>query len=150
MDREGLYARSRSSFSFMATREEVYSKFGMAAEAAQLLETVLGTALLAIKGLKRGWHVLPEPEQARLALDRIKKSTLGALFKEVQGDIVFEGDLPAFFLSALDTRNRLMHGFYGAVLIRPPCNLLRIKNYDSISACEWGGAGQICYLSRET
>lgn len=96
----------------MASRDEVYSKFGMTAEAAQLLETALGTALLGIKGLKRGWHLSPQPDEAWRALDRIEKSTLGTLLKEIQEHVTFEGDLPAFFFAALKTRNRLMHGFY--------------------------------------
>ena len=38
----------------MATREEVYAKFGLTAEAAQLFETELGTILLAREGEERG------------------------------------------------------------------------------------------------
>jgi hypothetical protein len=36
----------------MASRDDVYLKFGVTAEAAQLLETSLGTALLGVQGLK--------------------------------------------------------------------------------------------------
>jgi hypothetical protein len=96
----------------MASRNDVYLKFGVAAEAAQLLETSLGTALVGVQGLQRGWHTLPKPEEARAALERVEKSTLGTLLKEIQALVTFEGDMPAFFLAALKTRNRLMHGFY--------------------------------------
>lgn len=96
----------------MASRDEVYLKFGITAEAAQLLETSLGTLLLALEGLHKGWFMQPQPAEAWIALERVEKSTLGTLFKEVQQLVNFEGDLPAFFASALKTRNRLFHGFY--------------------------------------
>jgi len=44
----------------IALRDEVYRKFGVTAEAAQLFETSLGTALLILQGLKKGWHLLPK------------------------------------------------------------------------------------------
>ena len=44
-----------------------------------------------------------------MALERVKKGTLGALLREIQVHITFKGDLPTFFFSALNTRNRLMH-----------------------------------------
>lgn len=96
----------------MASRDDVYSKFGITAEAAQLLETSLGTLLLSVQGLQEGWHALPQPEEATAALERIEKSTLGTLLTKLQELVTFEGNLPAFFRSALKTRNRLMHGFY--------------------------------------
>lgn len=96
----------------MASRDDVYLKFGVTAEAAQLLETSLGTLLLGVQGFQKGWHALPQPEEATAALERIEKSTLGALLTKLQELVTFEGDLPAFFRSALKTRNRLMHGFY--------------------------------------
>lgn len=96
----------------MASRDQVYHKFGITAEAAQLLETSLGTLLLGIQGLQQGWVAVPRPGEAAAALDRIEKRTLGALLKELEKLVTFEGDLPAFFLSALKTRNKLMHGFY--------------------------------------
>lgn len=44
----------------MASRDELYAKFGMTAEAAQLFELELGTLLLCVRGLEAGWHVLPD------------------------------------------------------------------------------------------
>jgi len=96
----------------MATRDEVYRKFGITAEAAQLFETALGTALWAVQGLQNGWHLVPKPKQARAALDRVNESTLGTLLKRIQQYVELEGNLPAIFFSALKTRNRLMHEFY--------------------------------------
>jgi hypothetical protein len=96
----------------MATREELYQKFGMTAEAAQLLETSLGTVLFAVRALHNGWHLMPNPEQARTELDRVEESTLGTLLKEIRQYVDLQDDLPSIFLSAIRTRNRLMHGFY--------------------------------------
>ena len=45
----------------MATRDELYAKFGVAAEAAQLYETDLGTMLLALEGWMNNWPIRPEP-----------------------------------------------------------------------------------------
>lgn len=38
----------------MADRHELYAKYGIAAEAAQLFETELGTLLLGLRGLDEG------------------------------------------------------------------------------------------------
>ena len=96
----------------MATRDEVYRKFGETAEAAQLFETDLGTALLAVQGLGKKWHISPNPEQARKLLDRIKSSTLGLLLRKLEEFIIYDGDLKTLLKSALATRNGLFHGFF--------------------------------------
>src|SRR5262245_45311986 len=96
----------------MATRDEIYSKFGSTAEAAQLLETALGNAILLIETLNGDWHLSPKPEEAWALLDRVERSTLGSLLTEIQKHASFDGELPTLFRSALRTRNRLMHGFY--------------------------------------
>lgn len=96
----------------MATREELYAKFGITAEAAQLFETELGTLLLCARGLERGWHVVPDGESARDLLSEIDRSTLGALLSKLKKYVELDGDLLARFSSALGARNRLNHGFY--------------------------------------
>lgn len=96
----------------MATREELYAKFGITAEAGQLFETELGTLLLYSKGLEHGWHVAPNGEKAGAVLDEIDRSTLGRLLNGFNGPIRFEGDLGDRFASALKARNCLNHGFY--------------------------------------
>ena len=63
----------------MATLNQVYQKFGEASESAQLLETELGTLLLADEANRRGWLTEPDPATAREVLDRINRSTLGQL-----------------------------------------------------------------------
>jgi len=96
----------------MASRDDVYKKFGITAEAAQLFETSLGTILLAAKGMKEDWHLQPHQKKARVVLDSIQQSTLGILLKTVQQHVTFEDDVTETFCVALKTRNRLMHGFF--------------------------------------
>jgi hypothetical protein len=96
----------------MADRHELYAKYGIAAEAAQLFETELGTLLLCLRALDEGWHIVPDGEAAREVLDEIDRSTLGRLLHRLKRHIKIEGDLEESFSSALEARNRLMHGFY--------------------------------------
>ena len=96
----------------MASRDELYAKFGITAEAAQLFETALGTLLLGAEGLKKGWYEIPDPATGTETLARIENSTLGRLLKSTQGVVDFDDELIALFQDALTTRNRLMHGFY--------------------------------------
>lgn len=96
----------------MASRDELYSKFGITAEAAQLLETALGTLVLGAEGLKKGWFEIPNPSTATETLAKIENSTLGRLLKSTQGVVDFDDALIALFQGALATRNRLMHGFF--------------------------------------
>ena len=49
----------------MMDRHELYAKYGIAAEAAQLFETELGTLLLCLRALDNGWHLVPDGEAAR-------------------------------------------------------------------------------------
>lgn len=96
----------------MATREELYAKFGITAEAAQLFETELGTLLLCAQGLENGWHVVPDGASGRDLLRDIDKSTLGGLLSKLKRHVEIDDDLSARFASALSARNRLNHGFY--------------------------------------
>lgn len=96
----------------MADRHELYAKYGIAAEAAQLFETELGTLLLGLRGLDEGWHILPDGEAAREVLDTVDRSTLGRLLNDLKRHITIEGDLEAGFATALKARNQLMHGFF--------------------------------------
>lgn len=96
----------------MATREELYAKFGITAEAAQLFETELGTLLLSVTAIENGWYVAPDPVNARKALDQIEAHTLGRLLRVLKGKVSFDEHLAERFASALKARNRLNHGFY--------------------------------------
>jgi len=98
----------------MATRDELYAKFGIAAEAAQLLETELGTLLLFATGVRNGWHAEPDAEGARVALKEIDRSTLGRLLASLEHveHVQLSPDILAHLKSALQARNRLSHGFF--------------------------------------
>jgi hypothetical protein len=98
----------------MATRDQVYAKFGITAEAAQLFETDLNTLLLAAHGLDEGWHVQPNPERAKQLADRLDASTLGMLLKRLndKSPVQIDDALKERFTSAMKARNRLIHGFY--------------------------------------
>lgn len=96
----------------MATREEVYQKFGMAAEAAQLLETELGTLLLTFRGAEEGLFFGDKPHLAREVLNQIDRSTLGRLLKQIGSRTDSPEIVEAFFANALSERNRLAHSFY--------------------------------------
>ena len=61
-------------FESMIDRHELYAKYGIAAEAAQLFETELGTLLLCVRGLENGWHIVPDGAEARKVLDAIDRS----------------------------------------------------------------------------
>jgi hypothetical protein len=90
----------------------VYCKFGLAAEAAQLFETELGTLLLGATGAENAWHVEPDPEAGRKLVDEIDDHTLGRLLGRVKQKVGFSVDMEGKFTAALKARNRLMHGFF--------------------------------------
>ena len=96
----------------MASREEVYEKFGWAAEAAQLLETELGTLLLTFRGAEEGLFFGDKPDIAQQVLSQIDRSTLGRLLKQIGSRTDSPEVVEAFFANALSERNRLMHSFY--------------------------------------
>ncbi|MDX8500235.1 hypothetical protein RFM99_17645 [Mesorhizobium sp. VK4C] len=96
----------------MATRDELYAKFGITAEAAQLFETELGSLLLCARGLERGWHHQGDPDDARKLLDHIDRSTLGQLLGTLKNCVSLDHGLVDRFASALKARNRLFHWFY--------------------------------------
>ncbi len=96
----------------IASRDEVYTKFGITAEAAQLFETELGTLLLGAKGIEEEWHSQPDGESARKMLDGINDATLGQLLSRLRTFVDVNDEIANRFKSALKTRNRLFHGFF--------------------------------------
>jgi hypothetical protein len=95
----------------MATRDDLYAKFGITAEAAQLFETELGTLLLCLQAQRERWHEMPDGAAAAF-LDQIDRKTLGRLLADVKLHVRFEDGAEEFFASALEARNRLIHGFF--------------------------------------
>ena len=96
----------------MPTLDEVYRKFGEVSEAAQLLETELGTLLLTHKCIDAGLLERPSSERATAIYTHINKQTLGQLIRSF-GTIGHSiEDLEQRLLDALASRNRLTHTFY--------------------------------------
>ena len=97
----------------MARRDQVYQKFGEASEAAQLLETELGTLLLEIEAIEKDLIVSVDKDKSALLLNRINKSTLGQLINKFnQGISVATDELCDLLEDALAARNRLTHSFF--------------------------------------
>lgn len=96
----------------MASREEVYSRFGVTAEAAQLFETEVGTILFAREGEERGWHLKANPEKAAVFYEKMNRKTLGQILTSLGEYLDFEDSVVECFELALKARNRLNHGFF--------------------------------------
>jgi hypothetical protein len=97
----------------MPTLDDVYWKFGYAAEAAQLLETELGTILLILHGIVEENLVdQPDPNRAAELFSKIDKHTLGQLITKLKAKNQSIANLEDVLVKALDERNRLFHSFY--------------------------------------
>lgn len=96
----------------MATREDVYQKFGITAEATQLFETELSSLIIGTQGLVRGWHKTPDPKQGKKLLKLLDRQTMGKLLQGVKESAGIDDDTKNQFTSALKARNRLFHGFF--------------------------------------
>jgi hypothetical protein len=94
------------------TLDEVYCKFGETSEAAQLLETELGTILLTVGAIDAG--LLEQPDKARASelFQFINRQTLGQLLKSLNRSTDSLEHLEAVLERALSERNRLSHTFY--------------------------------------
>jgi hypothetical protein len=95
----------------MPTLDDVYRKFGETSEAAQLLETELGTMLLTFECVSEELIENPCPEKATLLYKQINKHTLGQLTKKLN-QIASITHLEGLLGEALAVRNRLAHSFY--------------------------------------
>lgn len=96
----------------MPTLDEIYRKFGEVAEAAQLLETELGTVQLWAKGRECDLFAGDKGELTAEIYNKINKSTLGQLLTQLAKSAGFSGDLELLLASALAERNQLFHSFY--------------------------------------
>ena len=99
----------------MPTLDDVYRKFGMVSEAAQLLETELGTLLLGFGIVEEGL-LMPTPEanreRAADLLAGINRQTLGQLIKNAKRHTDALDQLEPLIGTAIEERNRLAHHFY--------------------------------------
>jgi hypothetical protein len=99
----------------LPTLDDVYRKFGEASEAAQLLETELGTMLLHFNVVDEGLLSTPNPERATAIYKTINRSTLGQVIKKLKSNAQsIDGldGLENLLSDALVERNRLSHSFY--------------------------------------
>ena len=95
----------------MATRDDIYRKFGITAEAAQLLETELGTLLMACHGLKKEVWKDGKKREANEIYRKIDKSTLGMIISQVKQNVSIEENTESKLAEALRIRNKLFHSF---------------------------------------
>ncbi len=98
----------------MPTLDDVYRKFGEAAEAAQLLETELGNMLLMTRCIDEGLLENQNPGRAADILASINRHTLGQMLKNLNDQTQSLDELEVLLVKARDERNRLSHSFYRA------------------------------------
>lgn len=96
----------------MPTIEDIYCKFGFVAEAAQLLETELGTLLIIEETTNADLMENPNSSMATDIYKKINKYTLGALIKNTRSKVTSIEKLETLLATALTERNRLSHSFY--------------------------------------
>ena len=101
----------------MPTLDDVYRKFGEVSEAAQLVETGLGTTLMFFglvdeKLLSPTTLKVDDVEAANDLVNRVNRQTLGQLLKNTKRYTDAHDKLEPLLADALDTRNRLSHSFY--------------------------------------
>jgi hypothetical protein len=95
----------------LPTLDDVYRKFGEASEAAQLLETELGTLLLWDQSIAEDL-VGGDGKRAAEIMRAINRQTLGTLIKNAKGKSQPIEEIAALLERALRERNRLSHSFY--------------------------------------
>jgi hypothetical protein len=92
--------------------DDLYRKFGETAEAAQLLETELGTVLLREKVIREDLIEKKDPARAADILSRVNRNTLGQLLNNLRNQTTSLDSLDDLLSKALHERNRLFHSFY--------------------------------------
>ena len=96
----------------MPKLDDVYWKFGYAAEAAQLLETELGNVLIKHGVVEENLVNQPNPNRAADLFRQIDKHTLGQLITKLKAKNQSIANLEDVLAKAIDERNRLFHSFY--------------------------------------
>ncbi|WP_171088920.1 hypothetical protein [Usitatibacter rugosus] len=119
----------------MPTLDDVYCKFGFTSEAAQLLETELGTMLLSIGAIEAGLFDGSDPARASDLLTFVNRQTLGQLLKSLNRSTDSLATLEGQLSLALKERNRLSHSFYRQHNFRrnsEPGRTLMLEDLESI------------------
>jgi hypothetical protein len=96
----------------MPTLDQVYWKFGYAAEAAQLLEVELGNLLIKHGVIDE--NLVNQPDSTRVAelIREINELTCGRLINKLKTKNQSVANLEDVLARALNERNRLFHSFY--------------------------------------
>ncbi|MCY4058876.1 MAG: hypothetical protein OXG44_12820 [Gammaproteobacteria bacterium] len=94
------------------TLDDVYRKFGEVAEAAQLLETDLGTLLFEQEAINAGLVYDYDQAKATTIYDRVDGKTLGQLIRDLPNAVEIPFELGVRLDFALDARNELVHSFF--------------------------------------
>ena len=96
----------------MPTLEDVFAKFGLTAEAGQLLETELGNLLISDAVKLHGFDKIQNKVLARKILEEIDRKTLGQLIHALRKRRAIPPEFEEELEIALSERNRLNHAFY--------------------------------------
>jgi hypothetical protein len=96
----------------MPSLDDVYCKFGLTAEAAQLLETELGTLLKAHRLVDAGLFESFDLMRAGTIFQSVNRHTLGQLLKSLNSRTQSLDTLTDLLAAALKARNRLSHSFF--------------------------------------
>ncbi len=96
----------------MPSLDALYAKFGVTAEAAQLLETEIGTLLIADAIKLHGLDKVRNKVLAKKILEEIDRKTLGQLIQTLRKQRTIPPDFEVELEIALSERNRLNHSFY--------------------------------------
>jgi hypothetical protein len=107
-----LYFVGRNTKLTMLSLEDVFAKFGVTAEAGQLLETQLGNLLLSDAVNLHGFDKVQNKVLARKILEEIDRKTLGQLIHELRKRRTVPPEFEKELEVALSERNRLNHSFY--------------------------------------
>lgn len=96
----------------MPSLDDVYRKFGETAEAAQLLETELGTMLLTVGCIEADLLENPDSDRATEIYRQINRHTLGQMITKLGHKTRSLAHITDLLIQALSIRNRLTHSFY--------------------------------------
>ncbi|MBE0656909.1 MAG: hypothetical protein IH602_04415, partial [Bryobacteraceae bacterium] len=99
----------------MPTLDDVYRKFGEVSEAAQIVETDLGTVLMFFGAVDEG-IITPtlevDSKRATDLMHRINGQTFGQLLRNTKRHTGTLDQIEPLLSKAVDERNRLTHSFY--------------------------------------
>lgn len=96
----------------MATRQDVYGRFGATAEAAQWFEHELGDLLYTARALELGLDHTPNPGMASKLFAELERDTAGVLLGKVKKRFRVSPHGARSLTGALEARNMLIHGYF--------------------------------------